>query len=263
MSVPNSCALPPSTPAVRRLLPAGALVVAGLVLGACSSGGPGTGSPAASGPASLGPTTTTAADVSLARSELVPASEFPTGWQGQGSGSENTGASFFGGATAGEVGQIASCLGISTAHVDTKPAEAAEQQYDDPSSNLTVADTVEVFPSVVEAQTDVGAAASPKAPTCVAQIAGARAKKSLPNGMTIGTISAAAVPIPPYGDRDAAVAIHFPFTYQGASGTLYLEFVVVQKGRSESNLQFTNISGAPPSSIVDPLAQDAANALST
>ncbi|HML01595.1 MAG TPA: hypothetical protein VK428_15525 [Acidimicrobiales bacterium] len=205
-------------------------------------------------------TTTSASDVSLAQAELLPASAFPSGWQSQGTSSENTQASVFGGLSQSKVQAITRCLGISSAQVDSTPAEAADPEYDDPNSSATVTDTVDVFPSAALSRFDTSAAANPKMPSCLVQIAPSFESK-VPKSVHLGTVSANRDDIPLYGDEDAALDVTIPFTDQGVSGTLYLVIVVVEKGRSESNLVFTDVQGAPDPSLVDGLSSAAATAL--
>jgi hypothetical protein len=207
----------------------------------------------------------TASAATLAAEELLPASAYPTGWKGQGASSKNTDASFFGATSSAEEQQITSCLGIPTTNIVTNPAEAADPEYDDPNSNVTVTDTVDVFPTALDATTDAEAAANAKAPGCIVQLEGSMLSqgiaKSLGQGATVGQVVAVDRSIPLYGDHDADVVISFPFTYQGVSGTEYLENIVIQEGRSESNLQFSNTGGEAPIGIVDQLAQAAAKRL--
>jgi hypothetical protein len=227
------------------------LVAVGL-LAACSS--------------SSSPTPSAAGDKALAKQELLPASDYPLGWKGQGASSENTEASFFGGSGSSYVAQMTSCLGITMKNVDTKPVEAADQEYDDPNSNVTVTDTVDVFPTVAGAIADVGAEANAKTPGCFTQMMGPKLSQEfsqkLGQGATIGTLSVTDVSLASYGDHHSAVVVSFPFTYQGVSATLYMEEVTVQKDRSESNFQFINTGSAVPVSIVDRLARDSAARMS-
>jgi hypothetical protein len=238
----------------KFVVAAATLVTSALVLSACSGGSSSSGT--------TSPTTTTASDVALAQSELLPASNFPSGWQSQGSGSENSQASVFGGLSQSKVSALTQCLGISSAQVDTTPAEAADPEYDDPNSPATVADTVDVFPSVATARFDVSAAANPKTPSCLVQIAPSFENK-VPKGVQFGSLSASKDNIPLYGDEDAAVSVTVPFTAQGVSGTLHVVLVVVEKGRSESNLVFTDATGAPDPTLVNGLSSAAANALTS
>jgi hypothetical protein len=247
----------------RRSTVLASLLLVG-VASACSSNGGGATPTTTTSPApttSSVPSTTSATDVALAQRQLLPPSAFPTGWKGQGPSSENSGASFFGGATSGEVAEMVSCLGISATDVDPNPAEAGEQEYDDPNSNVTVTNTVDVFPTVAQATKDVEAAQNTKAPSCLVQVATSLLKKGVPKGAVVGKIDAERVSIPSYGQRDVDLVIHFPFTYQGVSATLYIEEVLVQEGRSESNLQFINTGGPAPVSVVDQLTTAAAGHL--
>lgn len=235
-------------------LAAAALATSALALSACSGGSGGAAGTTASS------STTSAADVSLAQSELLPPSAFPAGWQSQGAGSQNAGASVFGGVSSSEVRTITQCLGISSAQVDTSPAEAGDPQYDSPGSSATVSDTVDVFPSAAAARFDVSAAANPKLPTCFVQIAPSFEAKA-PKSVHFGALSARDYSVPAVGDKDAGVALSVGFTSQGVSGTLHAVIVVVQKGRSESNLMFTDLQATPDVTIVDGLASAAADAM--
>lgn len=161
--------------------------------------------------------------------------------------------------TRSQVQAVTQCLGISSTQVDQSPAEAADPEYDDPDSSSTVAETVDVFPSASAAQFDVSAAANPKLPTCFVQLA-PRFESTAPRGMTFGTLSASRADVPSLGDKDAALAASVPFTYQGVSGTLSMETVVVVRDRSESNLLFTATT-TPDSTQVSELSTAAAAAL--
>ena len=57
--------------------------------------------------------------------------------------------------------------------------------------------------------------------------------------------------------------IAVPFTYQGVSGTISVEDVAVQKGRSESILVFTGTDLASQSATIDSLVTAAGNQLTT
>jgi hypothetical protein len=215
------------------------------------------------------PSTTSASstgDAALARQELVPASAYPSGWKGQGSKSSTTNASFFGGSGAPFVSAMEDCLGMTGADVDTNPAEATSQEYDDPNSGVTVTDTVDVFPSVPSADLDAGAAANPKAPACLVQTTGTTFAADLispylGNGATAGTPTVADRSIPAAGTRDSDIETSVPFTSQGVSGTFYLDQIVVQQGRSESNLWVTNVGSQPPTSFIDQMIHAAATQL--
>jgi hypothetical protein len=197
----------------------------------------------------------------LARQQLLPPSSFPKGWKAQGPETANDSASFFSGAEVSDVRAMANCLGMGTRHIDTTPTEAASRAYDDPASDLAVTNTVDVYPSTVDAATDAGAAANPNAPRCLVRFAAPEIAKSIPRGATAGNVTAVTAPVGLLGSHRAHVVISFPFTYKGVSANLYIEQVLVQLGRSESVLQFVNIGSRAPPSLVATLARSAAGRL--
>ncbi len=258
---------------LRAVVAGSALVLAGSVAAACGSSPAGssgasssktttapTSAPSPTTTAVSAPTATTASDVALANAELLPTSAYPAGWQSQGPSSTNTQASFFGGAPPSGLATMAHCLGIDASTVDPNPAEAAAPEYDDPNSNVTVTESVEVYPTAAAAAVDVHATASPKAPACMTSIIGNRMSRLSQQGMTVGNPTITSVSVPTFGSGDGAFMVTFPFTYQGVSGTMHMETIAIQKGRSEAVLQFSD-SQAPPSATVDQLATAAAASL--
>ncbi|HTT87302.1 MAG TPA: hypothetical protein VMF60_08040, partial [Acidimicrobiales bacterium] len=199
-------------PRRRRRRPTVGPLLLAVVLGACSTNGT-----SATGSTTTTSTSASAADLALAQRELLPASAFPTGWKGQGSGSTNSDASFFGGASAGQIAQLLRCLGVSSTDVDPHPSEAGDQEYDDPDSNVTVTDTVDVFPTVAQATKDVESAANPKTPACVVQVERSQLEKATPAGAVLGTLRARRASLPSDGEHHAAVVVYFPFRYEGVS----------------------------------------------
>lgn len=246
-------------------LGAGAVAACALALAACGSSSPSSSSSSSSstttGGSTASPSATTAADTALGRQELLAASAFPSGWKSQGSGSGDTQASFFGGLSASDVSQLTACLGIGSADVDTTPAEATDPEYDNPNSNATVAESIEVYPSAGEATADVTAATNPKTPQCLAELAGPKIKQGLPSGATVGQLEVKELTVPTVGQHRGGVELSLPFTYQGVSGTEYVDNYLVQAGRSEAVVQFTNTGGPVAASVVDPLLQAAAGRL--
>ncbi len=250
----------PARPVSRSPLTVAGLAALAVVLAACGSSGTTAGSSGTSG--SQGSGSGGQSDAALARSELLPATSYPGGWKAQGASSENTSASFFGGMAQGDLNQLTSCLGVSASSIDTSPVEAASPEYDDPSSNVTVANTVEVYPTTAKAAADVLAAGDPKAASCGQQLITSnltqQIAKSVGNGASVGQVTVASATVPRFGDNDAALAITVPITEQGVSVQVVVEFVVVQKGRSESVLMFTNTGAPAPANVVNRLVSAAA-----
>ena len=197
--------------------------------------------------------------ITLAHSELLPASSYPNAFKPQGPGSRHPGQSFFFGASASFLPHLTGCIGIPQKNVDASPTEAAGQEYDLAQSQqqLTVNDNVEVFPKAIDAVTDVEAAANPKAPRCVMQLAGPGVSRSVAQtyGGNVEKISVVPGLVTHQGDHGADLITIIPITHQGRHYTLYFESVFVQEGRSESSLLFTSIDSPPSLPTVDAFAK--------
>jgi hypothetical protein len=194
-------------------------------------------------------------DAALAQRELVPASAYPRGFTGQGSGSEFHQASYFSGFAGRDTGPVLTCLGLSGTHVDTNPAEAANQEYD--RGRLTINNTTDVFPSRADAIKDASASAAAGSLHCLFRYlgnqdwgpglgSGERDRPPKPLGVSaIGAVAGAGS-----GGHDSLERWSVRYTYQGKSGIEYVDWVTVQRGRSESTLEITQLGSPIPSAIV-------------
>lgn len=224
-------------------------------------------------------TTGPPADASLARHELILRTAYPAGGTGGGRGSQNTQASFFGGLDAATASQLATCLGVGPADIDRSPAEAADQNYTSADATWQISDTVDVFPTTAGARADLEAAASPNVGPCVlrfvdspqgpgllqgpelqkavAQAFGARAKA----GTT--TITQRRL-IADDGSHDIDVESSFPIVGGGTNTVFHSDQVLVQRGRSESNILIMEVASHPPAiALVNRLAQAAAKQMAS
>jgi hypothetical protein len=191
------------------------------------------------------------ADTALAQAQALTASDYPSGWSAQGASSTNTGLSFFGGASSSDLARATSCLGISSANVDTNPAEYAGQEYDDQNGG-TMSENVEVYPTATGATADVAAVASPKVVTCVLQLfpdLGSQVAKGVGSGATAGTVTASAKSVSVPGGKVAGVELAIPITYQGTTNTVYVDMFAGQKGRSEAVMRFSSVGTSPDASL--------------
>ena len=108
----------------------------------------------------------------LGVSELMPRSAYPEGWKAQGSGTQNVGANYFTSwFTPAQVRQLATCLHMSAASVQTNPAEAAAQEYDSPTEPISANETVDVFSNTAAAAVDAIAPGESNAVSCQFQVA--------------------------------------------------------------------------------------------
>ena len=77
------------------------------------------------------------ASINLAWSEVLPSSAYPPGWAGQGQELENDEANFFSPTLSQQdARQIATCLHMGAAPIQTDPVEAASQPFAPPNSPL-------------------------------------------------------------------------------------------------------------------------------
>jgi hypothetical protein len=196
-------------------------------------------------------------DKALALHELLPLNaEFPT-WSAQGSDSELTQASFFGGDTGADLAAAAQCVGMTTAGVDAFPVEVPSEAYSPASGNFTVNDTVDVFPTAGEAAKDAAAAAFPVSMKCQSWYTTTDLGPDYGTGETDGAPELLHRTLPPFGHLVADTEVAVPYTYEGSKNTFYDEWVTVLVGRSESNLSFSRDGAPVPAQMIDRLVKDA------
>lgn len=199
------------------------------------------------------------AALNLANSELPPSSAYPHGWKGQGPGLENDYASYFDNyATADDVRALASCLHISPANVDTNPAEAAGQEYDSPDGAVSVTMTIDVFSSPAAAAVDAIASGKADAKACAFQVWG---NGGLRYAGFLQSAPAVVRRIPALGSHDSDIEVPEPDTHPGEHDIFYDDFVTIQQGPSEANLEVGTINSPPPANLIDQLARIAARHL--
>jgi hypothetical protein len=205
------------------------------------------------------------AAVALAQTELLSPSAYPSGWEGGGPDTYLRGASLFGGDSPSDLAQMTACLGVGRTGIDSNPGEAAAQEYDDPNSMLMVNDTVDVFSTSRAAALDVAGSANPKNGICLLQTPGPPLAQSIAEGYfdkpkVTGPTMAVQRSLARAGQRDTdlELSFHVNSAVDGVSGAFYLDEVVVQQGRSESNLWIANVGGTPPIGLVNRMAHAAA-----
>lgn len=195
------------------------------------------------------------APINLARSELLPRSAFPHGWTGQGQELENDNANYFTSwFTWGQVQQLATCLHMSTANVQTDPAEAAGQEYASPDWAITATDTVDVYSSTAAAAADAIASGKNDAVTCQFSVAsgGLRFAGDPDRGLSSRTRM-----IPRLGDNDSDVEVRYPYPVN-SKDIFFDDYVTVQQGTSEANLMISTETTPPSARLILQLARAAA-----
>ncbi len=210
------------------------------------------------------------ADQSLARSELVARSSYPAGWSGVGGWTAliNNNQSYFS-ISPDQTPQLEGCLGLAMSHVDAFPATAADQEYADPKSRirdtygatLWVNDAVSVFPTVAGAEADAEGASNPMALACQFRYWGPSLIQSLAPEFGSGEVDSAPTvlirTLPKLGSHASDDEWSMNYTYRGKNGTMYADWVTVQKGRSESNLWLSNLGSPVPGGLITKMARAA------
>ena len=201
----------------------------------------------------------------LAQREPITGSSYPSGWVGAGRGSGVQGMNYWSGLTGRPAADVASCLGGTTTPGDPAPAEAEDQAYVDtraPSSStygssLWMADVVDVYPTIAGAVLDAEAARNPKALACLFRCWGpglSGPNSDLGAGLGQGEVDSTptvldrTAPVMPGDDSDNEWSAHY--TYHGTQGTIYVDWVTVQRGRSESVLWLSNLGSPVPDRLI-------------
>jgi Domain of unknown function (DUF4190) len=212
-------------------------------------------------------------DVTLAEHELLPRSAYPAGWLGGGRGSQNTQANFFGGLGAATASRLATCLGVNPTNIDRTPAEAASQAYENGGATWQVFDTVDVFPTMRGVRADLAAAASPSVEPCELRFLDSPNYSQMQGAVThtfgadakMGATTVTHRPlIADNGSQDIDVETAFPIVGKNTNTVFYSDQILVQRGRSESNILILYMDRHPPEiALVNRLARAAAVQMAT
>jgi hypothetical protein len=196
----------------------------------------------ASTTSTVGTTTTTVdLDQTKAMAGLLTLSDLPAGWTAM----DNSDSSDDSGGFGGQDGttQLAACLGVSAATLDANPPEADSPTFSSADQADTVDDQVEVYPTTAAADADFALFSSPKTPGCLVQLFNGPLKsqftQGLDPGQTLVSVNAADKPIARVGDHRGDLEITFVIGQSGLNIKVFLDLIVVTKGRSETTLTVT------------------------
>jgi hypothetical protein len=216
------------------------------------------------------PDPTGSPNVALAQLALLRPSDYGAGWRNQGAGSGTFEASFFNSFSAKAVWQMAACLDMSPGRVDTKPTEVVGHEFAGPSKTLWLSDTTDVFPRVAAAAADAEAAASAKAATCEQllqvnhQWGVSMAQWYFGSSTTSGPVTVVrrqGVPTLPSGASDLEAAVPYKATH--SSATLYIDMILLRRGRVESNIWVADANTQPPIGRINDLVTAARHRLAS
>jgi hypothetical protein len=205
----------------------------------------------------------------LAHHALMSASDYPRGWQDQGSNTGTYGASFFNGLPRSEIRQLASCVGFRPIGIDTNPVDVAGDEFDAPSGGPAVTDTIDVIPTTAAAAVDASTPRAPKSPSCLqVQLVGGHwaqdqakwyfTRNTLAGAkVTAGPLTVAQRPLPALGRHDVDLELAFPYANGPGSGVLYTDELFLRQGRVESNFNVVSQNAPPSTSLLGSLVTKA------
>jgi hypothetical protein len=197
------------------------------------------------------------AGVELAEQELVPPSDLPVNWTpGGGPQTQFTHDTFFGSDNVHPhmVTPLARCLGVDPAKIDLHPAEAADQMYG-PLTGVAFNNTVDVYP-MKDALIDITAATSPRVDECLLQLVVLPGlpgmKQAIGRGRTFSPPTVTQRRIVVAGEHDVDIETAYPWAIGSTHGSVDFDSIIVQRGRSESNIAIEGDGlHAPPLALVD------------
>ena len=188
--------------------------------------------------------------VAQAKKALLVRSDFPSGWSAHGSATTSAG----GGSTSFPGGsQLASCLGVSQSLIDLNTPSADSPTFETKGGIDTVQDSVSVFSTTKMAAQDYGAISSAKVPACMTTVLQGPARQeivsSIGHGISVGTISVAAVPHSALAARTSGFTMSFPATDNGVTLQAAVTFISMVRGTRASQLTIESVGKAFPVSL--------------
>jgi hypothetical protein len=181
-----------------------------------------------------------------AKHELLVKSDFPSGWNGQGSVKtvdKNGDAPDFPGGT-----QLVGCLGISQSLLNLNTPQATSPNFQSKSGMTSAQDVVDIFPSTNVAHKANAVITNPKVPSCLTAALQGSARQSITsaigNGVTVGTIAVVATSPGMLTSRASGFTVSFPATSQGVTLSVQISLISIIHDKSDTNLTLTSV-GSP------------------
>jgi hypothetical protein len=204
----------------------------------------------AAAPAGAGAGQASSAQLAQAKKDLLVHSDFPSGWSTQGSVTTSAGggsSTFPGGA------QLASCLGVKESLIDVNTPSANSPSFQTKGGVYSVVDSISLFSSAKLAEEANAAISSPKVPGCMTTVLQGPARQSIVGsageGVTIGTISVAAVPHSELTGHASGFTMSFPATDDGVTVNSAITVISVVRGKTGSQLTFESVGKTFPASL--------------
>jgi hypothetical protein len=183
--------------------------------------------------------------ITNAKRSLLVLSDLPRGWT---SAKSQNGDSAFPGAA-----QLATCIGVPKNVITNSPPSADSPDFSSGDQQLTVSDSVSIYPNAKAAADDQASLANPKTPTCLYRVLNGAAKSAIEAGFgagaSVGTITVTRTPASAFAPHSANFTAFIPVASQGTAFGLVLTVINYVKGNEEQTLTLTSVQSLFPTAL--------------
>ncbi len=193
-----------------------------------------------------GATSHSSTRITTAKKALLVLSDMPKGWTSSKSSSNNN-APFPGAA------ELARCIGVPTSVITYNAPSVSSPEFDSKNQQLSVQDSVQVYPSARAAQADFASLANAKTPECMTSDLNGPGKAEfdtqIGGGLTVGSVVVAKTPVSDYGSGTTDFTMYFPVTQKGVTINVELTLVDYVKGKEEQTVMLSAYQENFPTSL--------------
>jgi hypothetical protein len=229
----------------QRLLAAGGAL---LLAGATGCGGSHASTASAPSATVTGTTTATTpaqpvqdvkGDRALGAVALLRLRDLPAGWTARPKSRSSAGPGLESG--------LAACLHASAAALASGPTKVSSPDFSD-SHGSSISNGATYEATAARAMAWFRGRVQPRTPACLGAAVRAfvdyaihhagKPTVKIPAGLTFGRATVTGLSFPRYGDQSVAYRAVIPVSYMGVNVSIYLDFMVVRKGRAHTALSF-------------------------
>jgi hypothetical protein len=204
-----------------------------------------------------------ATDRAVAQQAVLRLSDFPAGWEAKAHQDSPDNPDV--------TKQAATCLHVSPSALSSRDNKTHVDSPDfSSSSEQEVSNSVALDATATEAISQFAAFEQPQAPNCLTQAVSAVIQSALkhpttgstlPQGVKIGQASVNALSFPNFGDKTVAFRMTVPVQASGLNVSVYVDIVLLLKGRAGSTLTFEDTLSPFPTDQAEQLTQIVAGRL--
>jgi hypothetical protein len=193
-----------------------------------------------------GATSNSSTRITTPKKALLVLSDMPKGWTSSKSSSNNN-APFPGAA------ELARCIGVPTSVINYNAPSVSSPEFDSKNQQLSVQDSVQLYPSAKAARADFASLANAKTPGCMTSDLNGPGKAEfdtqIGGGLTVGSVVVTKTPASDYGSGTTDFTMYFPVTQKGETINVELTLVDYVKGREEQTVMLSAFQANFPTSL--------------